>query len=435
LKHGIDKGVAAMVAQLKENSKTVDSKEEIAQVATISANNDQEIGEVIAEAMDAVGKDGVITVEESQSFGIEKEVVEGMQFDKGYISPYMITNPDRMEAEFADAHILITDKKISTVAEIVPLLEKLAESGKKDLVILAEDVDGEALATLVVNKIRGTFNTLAIKAPGFGDRRKEILGDIAVLTGGKVISEEVGLKLENTELTDLGQAAKVIATKDDTTIVDGRGEKSEIDARVSQIEKQIEASDSDFDTEKLAERKGKLSGGVAVIKVGAATETEITEVKHRVEDALAATKAAVEEGIVVGGGTALLRAMSALDALDVSGEEKVGVEMLRKALEEPVRQIAENAGQDGAVVAQKVKEAEGNMGYNALTDTYEDLMVAGIVDPTKVTRSALENAASIASLVLMTEAVVADNPADKDDMAGMSAGGGMPGMGGMGGMM
>lgn len=433
LKHGIDKGVAAIVEQLKQNSKTVDSKEEIAQVATISANSDQEIGEVIAEAMEAVGKAGVITVEESQTLGIEKEVVEGMQFDKGYLSAYMITNADRMEAEVSDAHMLITDKKISTVAEIVPLLEKLAQTGKKELVIIAEDVEGEALATLVVNKIRGTFSTLAIKAPGFGDRRKEMLQDIAILTGGKVISEEVGLKLENTEIADLGQAAKVISDKDNTTIVDGRGKKSAIDERVSQIEKQYEASDSDFDKEKLAERKAKLSGGVAVIKVGAATETEITEVKHRVEDALAATKAAVEEGIVVGGGTALIRAMSVLDTLELNGEEKVGLEILRKALEEPVRQIAQNAGKDGAVIAQKVKELEGNNGYNALTDTFEDLMAAGIVDPTKVTRSALENAASIASLMLTTEAVVADLPQEKDEMGGMP--GGMPGMGGMGGMM
>ncbi len=428
VKRGMDKGVNAIVAKLKEMSKTVDTKDEIAQVATISANNDEEIGETIAEAMEAVGKGGVITVEEGQSFGIDKDVVEGMQFDKGYVSPYMITNSDRMEAEFADAHILLTDKKISSVQEIVPLLEKLAQSGKKDLVILAEDVDGEALATLVVNKIRGTFNTLAIKAPGFGDRRKEMLEDIAVLTGGKVISEEIGLTLENTTIEDLGRSTKVISTKDNTTIVGGSGAKEAIDGRVAQIEKQIETCESDFDKEKLAERKAKLTGGVAVIKVGAATETEISEVKHRVEDALAATKAAVEEGIVVGGGTALLRALSALDAVEVTGEQKVGLEILRDALQEPVRQIAENAGQSGEVIANKVLEAEGNMGYNAREDKFEDLMAAGIVDPTKVTRSALENAASIASLVLTTEAVVTDIPVEDAGAGAMPSMGGMPGM-------
>lgn len=433
VKHGIDKGVQAVVAELKNIAKPVNTKEEIAQVASISAN-DEEIGEVIAEAMDAVGKDGVITVEESQTFGIEKDVVEGMQFDKGYASPYMVTNSDRMEAEFKDSLILITDKKISSVQEIVPLLERLAQGGKKELVIIAEDVEGEALATLVVNKLRGTFNTLAIKAPGFGDRRKEMLQDIAVLTGGKVISEDVGLKLENVEVTDLGQAEKVISSKDDTTIVGGKGDKSAIDERVASIEKQYEQSESEFDKDKLAERRGKLTGGVAVIKVGAATETEITEVKHRVEDALAATKAAVEEGVVVGGGTALMRTIDALDgAANVEGEEQVGVDILRRALEEPVRQIASNAGKDGAVIANKVKELAGTEGYNAGKDTFEDLLAAGVVDPAKVTRSALENAASIASLVLTTEAVVADMPSESDgaDAAAAAAamGGGMPGMG------
>lgn len=429
LKHGIDKGVRAIVAELQKISKKVDAKEEIAQVASISAN-DKEIGNVIAEAMEAVGKNGVITVEEGQSFGIEKEVVEGMQFDKGYVSPYMVTNAERMEAVAENCMILLTDKKISSVAEIVPILEKVAQSGKKELVIIAEDIDGEAMATLVVNKLRGTFQTVAVKAPGFGDRRKEMLQDIAVLTGGRVISEEIGLKMENTELADLGQAAKVIATKDNTTIVEGRGDKAAIEDRVRAITAQYETSDSDFDKEKLAERKAKLAGGVAVIKVGAATETEISEVKHRVEDALAATKAAVEEGVVVGGGVAFLRALPALDHVDANDDERIGLDILRRALQKPVEMIAENAGKDGAVVAEKVKELAGNMGYNAMTDVFEDLMNAGIVDPTKVTRSALENAASIASLLLMTEAVVADLPDKKEDA--MPGGGGMPGMGGMG---
>jgi chaperonin GroEL len=430
IKHGIDRGVKVIVEELSKISKPVEGQAEIAQVASISAN-DAEIGEVIAEAMEAVGKDGVITVEESQTFGIEKDVVEGMQFDKGYVSHYMVTNPDRMEAVYENASILITDKKISTINEIVPVLEKLAQSGKKEVVIIAEDIDGEALATLVVNKLRGTFSALAVKAPGFGDRRKEMLQDIAVLTGGKVISEEVGLTLENADLGDLGQAGKVIATKENTTIVDGKGDKSAIAERVKQIETQWEQSDSDFDKEKLAERKARLAGGVAVIKVGAATETAIAEVKDRVEDALSATKAAVEEGIVVGGGTALIRAAKALDTMEVTGEEKVGLEILRRALEEPVRQIAHNAGKDGSVIVDKVMGMEGNQGYNAATDTFEDLMEAGIVDPKKVTRSALENAASIASLILTTEAVVAELPTKEEP--GM--GGGMPGGMGMGGGM
>lgn len=429
LKHGIDKGVRAIVEHLKKQSKKISTKEEIAQVASISAN-DAEIGEVIAEAFEAVGKDGVITVEESQSFGIDKDVVEGMQFDKGYVAPYMVNNTERMEAAYENCNILITDKKISSVQEIVPLLEKLAQTGRKELVIIAEDVDGEALATLVVNKLRGIFHSLAIKAPGFGDRRKEMLQDIAILTGGRVISEEVGLKLENAQLSDLGQAQRVIATKDNTTIVGGKGEKSAIAERVKQIEAQYENSDSDFDKEKLLERKAKLAGGVAVIKVGAATETEITEVKHRVEDAVEATKAAIEEGIVVGGGTALLRALDALKNVEASGEEAIGVDILRRALEEPVKQIARNAGKDGSVVCEQVKGLSGNHGYNAATGEYIDLVEAGIVDPTKVTRSALENAASIASLVLTTEAVVANIPEEKKD-----APAGMPGMGGMGGMM
>ncbi len=435
IRHGIEKAVNAMVEEIKGIAKTVTSKDEKSQVATISANS-QEIGNVIAEAMEKVGDAGVITVEESQSFGIELEVKEGMQFDKGFVSPYMVTDTERMRAEFADAPILLTDRKISALSDLLPLLEKIAQTGKKDLVIIAEDIEGEALATLVVNKIRGTFNALAIKAPGFGDRRKEMLQDMAVLTGGRVISEEVGLKLENTELADLGYAAKVIATKEETTLVDGKGEKSAIDQRVDQIKKQIEEADSDFDKEKLQERLAKLSGGVAVIKVGAATETEIKEIKFKVEDALNATKAAVEEGIVPGGGVALLRLAQSLKQLmndnkiTVSEDEAIGVNILTRALEEPLKQIAQNAGKDGSVVVDKVHALEGQQGYNAATDTYEDMFAAGVIDPAKVTRSALQNAASIAALFITTEAVVTDKPEPKDaadPAAGM--GGGMPGMG------
>lgn len=436
IRRGIDKAVKAVVNEIKTKiSKPISSQDEIAQVAAISAD-DPEVGKIIAEAMEKVGKDGVITVEESQSFGLEKEVVEGMQFDKGYVSPYMITNPDRMEAEYEDPYILVTDKKISSLSEILPLLEKLAGQGKKDLVIISEDVEGEALATFVVNKLRGTFNVLAIKAPGFGDRRKEMLNDIAVLTGGKVITEEVGLKLENTTVEMLGQARKVISTKENTTIVEGKGDQKAINSRIAQIRKELEASDSDFDKEKLQERLAKLSGGVAVIKVGAATEVEMKEKKHRIEDALAATKAAVEEGVVPGGGVALIRAIKALDNIKGdSAEEQIGINIIRRALEEPVRQIAINAGKEASVVAQEVKNGEGNYGYNAALDKYEDLVKAGIIDPTKVTRSALQNAASVSAMLLTTEAVVTDLPEKKEDhgsMAGM--GGGMPGMGGMGGM-
>lgn len=433
VKRGIEKAVNVVIDELHNKvSKPIDNKEEIAQVASISAN-DPEIGRIIAEAIEEVGKEGVITVEESQSFGIEKEVVKGMQFDKGYVSHYMVTNAERMEAEYKNAHILITDKKISSVSEIVPTLEKLAETGKKELVIIAEDIDGEALATLVVNKLRGIFNTLAIKAPAFGDRRKEMLKDIAVLTGGKVISEEVGLKLENVTLDMLGQAGKVVATKENTTIVEGQGEKSEIESRVAQIKKEMDLSTSDFDKEKLQERLAKLSGGVAVIKIGAATETEMKEKKLRVEDAVHATKAAIAEGIVPGGGVALVRASQALENLEiVDQEEKMGVEILRKALVEPIKQIAINAGKDGAVIAEEVKKAKGNVGYNAAKDTYEDLLVAGIIDPTKVTRSALQNAASISAMLLTTECVITDEPKEDNDH---NHGGGMPGMGGMGGMM
>ncbi|MFA6421790.1 MAG: chaperonin GroEL [Candidatus Buchananbacteria bacterium] len=432
IQHGMNKGVAAMVEELKNISKPISSKEEKQQVASISAN-DESIGEIIAQALEEVGNDGVITVEEGQSFGIDKEIVKGMQFDKGYVSHYMITNTERMEAEYADVPLLITDKKISSLQSILPLLEKLAQSGRKDLVIIAEDVDGEALATFVVNKIRGTFNVLAVKAPGFGDRRKEMLQDIAIVTGGKVITEELGLKLENAEVTDLGTAGKVIATKENTTIVDGKGDKSEIDKRISQINKELELSDSDFDKEKLRERLAKLAGGVAVIKVGAATETEMKEKKLRIEDALAATKAAIEEGIVVGGGVALIRASKALNNVEVSGDEKVGIEILKIAIEEPLKQIAQNAGYNGAVVVEEVKKLSGNEGFNALTGEYQDLVVKGVVDPTKVTRSALQNAASAASMILTTECAVTDLPT-KDE--GHDHGAGMGGYGGgMGGMM
>jgi len=428
LKRGIEKGVEAVVSEIKNLSKEVSSQDEIAQVASISAN-DPEIGKVIADAMESVGKDGVITVEEAQTFGVTKEVVEGMQFDNGYSSPYMITNPDRMEAEYESPYILITDQKISSIQELLPLLEKLAQAGKKDLVIIAEEVDGEALATLVVNKLRGTFNALAIKAPGFGDRRKAILEDIAILTCGKVISEEIGLKLENVEIEMLGQARKVKSTKEDTTIIEGRGEEKEVSERVAQIKKEIDLIESDFDKEKLQERLAKLSGGVAIIKVGAATEVEMKEKKHRIEDALAATRAAVEEGIVVGGGVALVRAMKVLDDIKVTGEEKIGLNILKRALEAPVRQIAENAGKDGSVVFEAIKVKEGSFGYNAFSDKYEDLIVAGIIDPTKVVRSALQNAASASALFLTTEAIITDIPSKHEDHPPMPPQGmGMPGM-------
>ena len=431
IKHGIEKGVKALVEELKRISKPISSSEEKKQVAAISAN-DESIGQIIAEVLEEVGNEGVVTVEEGQSFGIEKEIVKGMQFDKGYVSHYMITNAERMEAEYSDVPVLLTDKKISSLQSILPLLEKLAQSGRKDLVILADDVDGEALATFVVNKLRGSFNVLAVKAPGFGDRRRELLNDIAVVTGGKVISEEIGLKLENAEIESLGWAGKVISTKDNTTIVDGKGDKADIDKRIAQINKELELSDSDFDKEKLRERLAKLSGGVAVIKVGAATETEMKEKKLRIEDALAATKAAIEEGIVVGGGVALVRVAKALNNVQVSGEEKIGVEILARAIEEPLKQIAQNAGANGSVVVEEVKKHEGNFGYNALTGEYEDLVIKGVIDPTKVTRSALQNAASAAAMILTTECAVTELPQkdDHDHGSGM-----MPGMGGMGGMM
>lgn len=426
VRRGIEKGVEALVKEIRENIAKPVSGSAIEQVASISAN-DAGIGKTIAEAMARVGENGVITVEESQTFDITTEVVQGMRFDKGYVSAYMITNSDRMEAEFSDPYMLITDKKISSIEDILPTLEKVAATGKKEIVIIADDIDGQALATLIVNKIRGTFNSLAIKAPGFGDRRKEVLQDIAVLTGGRVITEDVGLKLDKVELEDLGRAGKVVSTKENTTIVDGRGEKQAIADRVAQIKKILEKTESEFDREKLNERLAKLSGGVGVIKVGAATETEMKEKKHRIEDAVAATKAAIEEGIVPGGGVALLRASKVLVGLQVEGEEAVGVRILMRALEEPIKQIAQNAGKDGSVIAEEVKKLSGNMGYNAALDKYEDMVVAGIIDPAKVTRSALQNAASIAAMILTTEAVITDKPEKKEDPS--------RGMGGMGGGM
>jgi len=433
VKRGIDRGVEAVVKELTEKISKPVAGDEIEQVASISAN-DPEIGQKIAAIMKKVGNDGVITVEESQGFGIEEQVVEGMRFDKGYVSAYMVTSPERMEAEYSDAHILITDKKISSIQEVLPLLEKVAQTGRKEIVIIADDIDGEAMTTLVVNKLRGTFNALAVKAPGFGDRKKEVLKDIAVLTGGKVISDEVGLKLEDAALEDLGRARRVVSTKEATTIVEGAGEAAAIEERVAFIRGELERSESDFDKEKLRERLAKLTGGVGVLRVGAATETEMKEKKARVEDAVQATKAAVEEGIVTGGGVALIRASAALDQIDVAAmnsDEAVGVKMLRRALEEPLRQIAFNAGADGPVIIAEVKKLEGSHGYNAATGEYVDLAQAGVIDPTKVTRSALQHAASIASLLLTTECVVTDIPEPKDDK---SAGMGAPGMGGGMGM-
>jgi len=433
LQDGISKAVETIVEELGKMAKQINTKEEIAQVATISAQN-PEVGKLIAEVMDMVGKDGVITVEESQTMGLSKEVVEGMQFDNGYISPYMVTDPNTMEASYKDAKILITDKKISSIQEVLPLLEKLAQSGQKELVIIAEDVEGEALATFVVNKLRGTLNVLAVKAPAFGDRRKEMLNDIAVLTGGKVISEEVGLKLENTEINDLGAADRVIATKENCTIVGGKGNGSEIEARKNEIKVTMDQSTSDFDKEKMQERLAKLAGGVAIIKVGAATEVELKEKKHRVEDALSATKAAVEEGIVPGGGVALLQAAKILDELSATGDKATGIHIVRRALEAPVWQIANNAGKEGAVVVDAVKNANKGNGYDADKDKYVDMIESGIVDPAKVTRSALQNAASIAGIFLTTESAITDIPESKDDAAAAAAaaaqmgGGGMPGM-------
>ena len=422
LKRGIEAGVAAAVASIRELSKEVDSKSQIAQVASISSA-DEEIGQMISEAIDKVGKDGVITVEESQTFGMEMDLVEGMRFDKGYISPYFVTDTDRMEAIVDDGYILLYAGKVANVRDLVPVLEKVMQTGKQ-LVIVAEDIEGEALATLVVNKIRGTFKSVAVKAPGFGDRRKAMLQDIAILTGGQVISEEVGLKLENTTLDLLGRAKKIVVTKDETTIIEGAGTDGDIKGRISQIKAEIDNTDSDYDREKLQERLAKLSGGVAVLKVGAATEVELQEKKHRIEDAVSTTKAAIEEGVVPGGGVALLRSQAAVFALadTLQGDEATGARMVAKSLEGPLKQIAENAGLEGGVVVEKVRNMKGNEGLNAATGEYEDLVKLGVIDAAKVTRSALQNAGSIAALFLTTEAVIADKPAD----AGMQMpGGGM----------
>jgi chaperonin GroEL len=427
LKRGIDKAVEAVVEDLKKLSVPTAGRKEIAQVGTISANNDPEIGKLIAEAMEKVGKDGVITVEEAKGLETTLETVDGMQFDRGYLSPYFITDPEKMEAVAEDCYLLIHDKKISAMKDLLPLLEKVAQTGKP-LLIIAEDVEGEALATLVVNKLRGTLKVVAVKAPGFGDRRKEMLRDIAVLTGGKVISEEVGFKLENTTLQDLGRAKRVVVDKDNTTLVDGRGKPDDIKGRINEIRASIEKTTSDYDREKLQERLAKLAGGVAVINVGAATETEMKEKKARVEDALHATRAAVEEGIVPGGGVALLRCQAALDRVKGTEDEKIGVDIVRRALEEPIRLIAQNAGAEGSIVVARVKEAkEKSWGFNAATDEYEDLVKAGVIDPTKVTRTALQNAASIAGLLLTTEAVVVEKKEEKSAPAG-PPGGGMGGM-------
>ena len=426
IKKGIEQATDYVVSEIAKTKKEIKTKEEIAQVASISAA-DTEIGSLIADAMDTVGKDGVITVEEAQTLGMEKEVVEGMQFDNGYIAPHMITDADRMEAVYEHPEILITDKKISSINEIVPLLEKMAGAGKKDLVIIADDVEGEALATLVVNKLRGIFNALAVKAPGFGDKKKEMLADIAVLTGATVISDELGLKLEDAELNVLGSARKVIADKDNTTIVEGTGDPKEIKARVSQIKNQIAKSSSDWDKEKLQERLAKMAGGVAVLKVGAATEVELNEKKHRIEDALAATRAAVEEGIVPGGGVALVDIAPGLAKLKGDKDVETGIRILQRALEEPLRQIALNAGKEGSVVVDEVQKRAKGIGYDAAKDDYKDMIKAGIVDPAKVTRSALQNAASVSALFLTTEAVVAELP--EKEKPEMPAGGGMPGMG------
>ena len=430
LKRGIEKAVEAIVAELKVISVPATSNKEITQVGTISANSDAEIGKKIAEAMEKVGKEGVITVEEAKGLETTLETVEGMQFDRGYLSPYFVTDPEGMEVVLETPYILIHDKKVASMKELLPVLEKVAQTGKP-LLIIAEDVEGEALATLVVNKLRGTLKVAAVKAPGFGDRRKEMLRDIAILTAGEVISEEVGFKLENATLDKLGQAKRVVIDKDNTTIIDGKGKDADIKGRIAEIRGAIEKSTSDYDKEKLQERLAKLAGGVAVINVGAATETEMKEKKARVEDALHATRAAVEEGIVPGGGVALLRCQSVLDKVKATGDEKIGVEIIRRAIEEPIRAIAINAGVEGSIVVARVKESKDKaFGYNAATDVYEDMMKAGVIDPTKVTRTALQNAASIAGLLLTTECVIVERKEDKPSMP-MGGGGGGGGMGGM----
>ena len=426
IKKGIDRAVATLVEEIKSKSHKIEGKADIAQVATISSAN-EETGSLIAEAMEKVGKDGVITVEESKSMATNLSVVEGMQFDRGYISPYLVTDTDKMEAVLDDPYILITDRKISAIADILPILEQVVKQGKQ-LMVIAEDLDGEALTTIVVNKLRGTFKALAVKAPGFGDRRKAMLEDIAILTGGTVISEELGRKLDSVTLEDLGRARQVRSTKEETTIVDGMGDKSAINDRVGQIKKQIAETTSDFDKEKLQERLAKLAGGVAVIEIGAATEVEMKDKKYRIEDALNATRAAVEEGIVAGGGTTFIDILPALDKIEAEGDEKVGVNIVKRAIEEPVRQIANNAGLEGSVVVENLKKAEDGIGFNALKNEYVDMIKAGIVDPAKGTRSALQNAASIASMVLTTETLVADKPEKEAPAAPAAPGMGMPGM-------
>ena len=428
IKKGIEAAVQTLVAEIKNSSKKIEGKDAIAKVAEISSA-DEEVGKLIAEAMEKVGKDGVITIEESKSMDTNLSVVEGMQFDRGYISPYMVTDTDKMEAVLNDPYILITDRKISAIADILPILEKVVKQGK-ELMVIAEDLDGEALATIVVNKLRGTFRAVAVKAPGFGDRRKAMLEDIAVLTGGNVITEDLGRKLETVEIEDLGRARQIRASKEETTIVDGAGDKAAIATRVEQLKRQIKETTSDFDKEKLQERLAKLAGGVAVIEIGAATEVEMKDKKLRIEDALNATRAAVEEGIVAGGGTTFIDILPALDNIKAQGDVQTGINIVKRAIEEPVRQIANNAGLEGSVVVEKVKNAGKGIGFNALTDEYMDMIAAGIVDPAKVTRSALQNAASIAAMILTTETLIADKPAKEAS----SMGGGMP-MGGMPGMM
>ncbi|MBI1910600.1 MAG: chaperonin GroEL [Deltaproteobacteria bacterium] len=429
LKRGIEKAVEVAIGELKKLSKNVKEKREIAQVGTISANGDTTIGEIIAEAMEKVGKEGVITVEEAKGMETQLDVVEGMQFDRGYLSPYFVTDAERMECVLEDAFVLIHEKKISNMRDLLPLLEKIAKMGRP-LVIIAEEVEGEALATLVVNKLRGTLSAVAVKAPGFGDRRKAMLDDIAVLTGGRLIAEELGIKLETVDVKDLGKAKRVVVDKENTTIIDGAGKKDAIEARVKQIRAQIEETTSDYDREKLQERLAKLAGGVAVINVGAATETEMKEKKARVEDALHATRAAVEEGVVPGGGVAYMRTVQAIDQLSLEGDQQFGVKLVRRALEEPLRQISANAGLEGSIVVEKVKNGKGAFGFNAATETYEDLVKAGVIDPTKVSRIALQNASSISSLMLTTECMIAEKP--REEKASLPPG--MGGMGGMGGM-
>jgi chaperonin GroEL len=422
IRRGLEKGAGIIVSKIKEMSKPISSEEDYARVAIISAE-DKDLGSLIAKTITEVGKDGVITIEESKTLGIEKEIVKGLEFDQGYISQYMISDVERMETVLDDPYILITDKKISSIQELLPILEKIVSTGEKNVLIIADEVNGEALATLILNKLRGVFNALAVKTPGYGERKKEILQDIAIVTGGQVISEDLGMKLENIEINQLGKARKVIASKEKTIIVEGKGEKAEIDKRVNQLRSQIETEESSFDKEKLQERLAKLSGGVAVIKVGAATEIEQKARKHKTEDALAATRAAIEEGIVPGGGVALLRCQKALEESNIEGEERIAIEILKRTLEEPIRKIAENAGKDGAVISAEVKKLSLNQGYNALNDKFEDFMETGIVDPAKVVRSCIENAVSAASMLLTTECIVVEKPEEKEDVRSPEMGG------------